>query len=241
MKHKEGQSFVIDTSFDFRSDANGKDPDHASPTLRSYHQVLWSRPLPSGSVFELTTTRDGEYLYHRSDLGEFFLSSDSVIPTYEYYVRLQHIIERLDPGEVESFIALGYTMGGMMIFPSNKIGGGWTINQARGCMSRTIGDRMDLTLECIRRHYLGQASPMSEVLARYRTFFELFRDFGGYVEFFILQDLARGEDSPVKTFLPFDNFESPAIPTSVAMYHAYREQTMDFIHARNRSIGALGL
>ena len=45
----------------------------------------------------------------------------------------------------------------------------------------------------------------------------------------------------MKTFLPFDNFESPAIPTSVAMYHAYREQTMDFIHARNRRIGALGL
>lgn len=47
-------------------------------------------------------------------------------------------------------------------------------------------DRFDLTLECIRRHYLGQRSPLGETLARYRDFFALFEDFSGYVEFFMV-------------------------------------------------------
>ena len=37
---------MIDTTFDLRTDAAGKDPDTYSPTLRRYHQLLWSKPLP---------------------------------------------------------------------------------------------------------------------------------------------------------------------------------------------------
>ena len=50
----------IDITFDFRSDTpRGKDPDSRSPPLRSYHKLLWSKPLPSGVVFELhDTTRN---------------------------------------------------------------------------------------------------------------------------------------------------------------------------------------
>ena len=41
-------------TFDFRSDTPpGRDPDALSPTLRRYHQLLWSKPLPSGAPFEL--------------------------------------------------------------------------------------------------------------------------------------------------------------------------------------------
>jgi hypothetical protein len=38
-----------------------------------------------------------------------------------------------------------------------------------------------LTLECIRRHYLDEPSPLSDTLARYADFFGLFGDFAGYV------------------------------------------------------------
>lgn len=31
---------LIDTSFDFRVDSSGRDPDKYSPTLRRYHQLL---------------------------------------------------------------------------------------------------------------------------------------------------------------------------------------------------------
>jgi hypothetical protein len=46
----------------------------------------------------------------------------------------------------------GYTMGGMMVFPGNRVDGKLTLNAARG-LKRKISDRMDLTLECIRRYY----------------------------------------------------------------------------------------
>ena len=70
----------IDTSLDFRTDASGRDPDAFSATLRRYHQLLWSRHLPGGAMFDLDTTTSGAYLHHRSDLGEFFLASDTSSP-----------------------------------------------------------------------------------------------------------------------------------------------------------------
>ena len=51
---------IIDTTFDFRTDTPpGRDPDSHSPTLRRYHQLLWSKPLPSGVLFELDATVPG--------------------------------------------------------------------------------------------------------------------------------------------------------------------------------------
>ena len=58
---------VIDTTFDFRSDTPpGQDPDACSPTLRRYHQLLWSKPLPNGTPFELDVTTPYAYLHHLS-------------------------------------------------------------------------------------------------------------------------------------------------------------------------------
>ena len=53
----------------------------------------------------------------------------------------------------------------MMIFPGNRIGRKMTINGARGFHPR-IKDRFDLTVECIRRHYRKENSPLSDTLAR---------------------------------------------------------------------------
>ena len=48
---------LIDITFDFYSDTpQGKDPDSYSPTLRKYHQILWSKNLPSGVNFDLNLT-----------------------------------------------------------------------------------------------------------------------------------------------------------------------------------------
>jgi hypothetical protein len=141
----------IDTTFDFRSDAGGKDPDKYSPTLRRYHQLLWSGPLPNGLSFDLSITTPGAYLYHRSQLGEFFLASDSVIHSYRQWKSTQVVIESIPSYELDEFQASSYTIGGMMVFPGNRVDGKLTINGARGFI-RSIADRMDLTLECIRRH-----------------------------------------------------------------------------------------
>src|SRR5262249_47546493 len=88
----------IDIAFDFRSDTPGypkSDPDARSPTLRRYHKLLWNKPLPNGVVFELVDTTPGVYLHHRSQLGEFRLASDAVIPTFRKEVRLSHIFQQI--------------------------------------------------------------------------------------------------------------------------------------------------
>jgi hypothetical protein len=169
---------LIDTSFDFRTDTPpGKDPDERSPTLRRYHRLLWSKPLPNGKLFDLSEGSRG-MLHHRSDLGEFVLSSDAMIPDFKRWKSLKHITRLLNEEEQEAFIAITYTIGGMIVFPGKRINRGMTINGARGCNNK-ISDRFDLTLECIRRHYLGQLSPLGNTLASYRDFFALFENFKG--------------------------------------------------------------
>ena len=223
---------LIDTSFDFRTDAPGKDPDAYSPTLRLYHKLLWGKVLPSGRLFDLNDTVRGTYLYHSSELGKFFLSSDSVVPTFTRWDSMRHITELFTEEENEAFRTIGYTIGGMMVFPGNRINGKRTINGERGCNGK-IADRFDLTLECIRRHYLGQRSPLDQTLARYRDFFGLFEDFRGYVEFFMLQDLVTHDCSAVRFFMSFDNFKPPSKPTDGDTYKEYRRLSIEFIKARN--------
>lgn len=233
---------AIDTSFDFRCDTPpGADPDRWSPSLRKYHHRLWSKPLPSGRLFELVDTTVGGYLHHQSELGEFFLSSDTVIPTYRTWTgnrQLVGILAQIDPAVLDDFQRTGYTIGAMLVFPGNQIDRQWTVNQARGMLTATIGDRLDLTLECIRRHYLRGSSPLDDVLARYRDFFGLFGDFRGYVDHFLLNDLTTDDCSSVEFFLPFDDFRSPALPQDTAQYEAYRRQSVAFVSARNRRIAA---
>jgi hypothetical protein len=230
---------VINTNFDFRSDTPpGKDPDTWSPTLRRHHQLLWSKPLPSGEQFELDVTpRPPYYLHHLSELGEFWLSSDAVIPSFSRARETKHILDQVPVAETAEFNRIGYTVGGMMVFPANQIDRKWTINQARGCHGR-LRDRFDLTLECIRRHYLGEPSPLSDTLARYADFFRLFGDFAGYVDFFFLQDLVDEVAFTVKFSMPFEDFTTSPLPKTLDEYLAYREHAMKSIESRNQRIAA---
>lgn len=234
---------TIDTDFDFRTDADGKDPDSHSPTLRRYHKLLWGKALPSGVVFALDDKTRGAYLHHKSDAGEFFLASDGVMQTFIRWVAMEPIIAQFSRAETDAFMTIGYTIGGMMIFPGDRVDGMQTINGARG-FNRRIADRMDLTLECIRRHYAGEppdASPLGTTLARYRSFFELFVDFRGYVEFFLLQDLARDDCTAVEFLMPFEDFTSRAVPRDVATYAEFMRLSIEFIRARNCRIAGLNL
>jgi hypothetical protein len=226
----------IDITFDFRSDTPpGKDPDVFSPTLRTYHKLLWSKPLPSGVVFELDDTTPNTYLHHQSEVGEFCLSSDAVIPAFLREKRLSEITNQIPEEEREAFISIGYTIGGMMLFPGNRVGRQMTINGARGFHPR-IKDRFDLTVECIRRHYLNDDSPLSAPLARYAEYFRLFGDFRGYVEFFLLQDLVAEDCAVVRFFAPFEDFTTSPLPGTLDAYMAYRQLAVSFIESRNRRI-----
>ena len=226
----------IDTTFDFRTDTPpGKDPDALSPTLRSYHKLLWSKPLPCGIVFDLVDTTSRVYLHHRSEMGEFFLSSDTVTPSFWRERKIAHIIDQIPADELESFHTIAYTIGGMMVFPGNQIDRKITINGHRG-FHPCIKDRFDLTIECIRRHYLDIDSPLGETLKRYSDFFDLFENFRGYIQFFLLQDIVTEDYSAVKFFTPFDGFKPFPVPSCLQAYINYKQRAVDFIEARNHRI-----
>jgi len=204
---------IIDTTFDFRCDTPpGGDPDRLSPTLRKYHRLLWSKVLPGGELFSLTDATPGAYLHHRSQQGEFWLASDSVIPSFRKERALSSVIAQIPDDEWAAFMRITYTIGGMMVFPGNRIGGKMAINGARGFHPR-VKDRFDLTVECIRGHYRGENSPLADTLDRYQDFFKLFESFEGYVDFFLLQDLVVPDCSQIRFFSPFEDFAaSPPIP-----------------------------
>lgn len=224
---------MIDTTFNFYSDANGGDPDNTSPTLRRYHKILWSKPLPNGGFFHLSDNHFGTYLYHFSEVGEFSLGSDAITHSYKHHKR-KHWITSQIPDEVIDLFDAGSTIGAYIIFPNNRIDGLHTINQARGVIG-LIDDRFDLTLECIRRFYLGVDSPLYVTLARYEKFFRLFVDFDGYVKYFLLDDLVD-KDQKIKFYLPFDDFKTKPTFSGVDDYLIYKRGVMAFISSRNRRI-----
>lgn len=226
---------IIDIRYDFRADSNGYDPDKYSNTLKSYHKKLWSKLLPSWDFFELNDDVNNAYLYHKSNLGEYFLSSDCIIHEYSKRSRMAHIIKQIPKEDIDYFTYLGYTVWWFIIFPANKINSLPTINQERGC-NKKICDRFDLTLECIRLYYLDQDSPLKETFCRYDDYFKLFKDFKGYCEYFLLQDLVSDDYSKVKFFLPFKWFENTPLPSSVEEYYEYRKNNLDFINNRNKRI-----
>ena len=229
------QKLPIDVSFNFYSDSGGKDPDSYSPTLKKYHKLLWSKPLPSGKIFTLTDTDSSSYLTYSSAQNEISLSSDSISNSYRDKKALSSITSELSK-EVEEFRNVGSTIGGYILFPGKKIDGKMTINGARG-FNQKIADRFDLTLECIRLHYLGNPNPLQEVLDQNSSFFKHFESFAGYVDFFLLQDLVDANYESTNLFIPIKQiFESSPLPASKEEYLQYMNNSTSFTAKRNERI-----
>lgn len=225
---------LIDTSFDFQEEVGGKDSDRYSPTLQEYHRILWSKPLPSGKKFKLDKISQNR-LYHKSDLGEFYLSSDRTVTSFWKRKSFQHITMKLPHSDLVRYDQILDSIGGILIWPSNRIGTRQTINGARG-FNRMISDRLDLTIECIRLYYLGQSSPLTETFELYSDFFDLFDNFEGFVTFFLLQDAVSDDFSEVKIAKPFDNFKSSPVPRDVEEFMQYKDKTIEFVKLRNKRI-----
>ena len=223
----------IDINFNFYSDTpKGKDPDSYSSTLRSYHRILWSRELPNGSLFKLDETIPMR-LHHKSELGEFVLSSDSIAHTYSNIKSTTDIVKKIDAEELEKFVSLCSTIGGYIIFPSERINNQMTINGARG-VNKKIRDRFDLTLECIRKYYKNEDSPLNKTFERYKQFFNLFESFKGYVDFFLLQDLVTSDYLSIKYFVPFESFEDYPLPNDIEEYKQYKYNLSNFVSSRSQ-------
>ena len=229
------QTLSIDTTFNFYTDSGGKDPDSHSPTLKKYHKLLWSKALPNGEIFTLTDTDSSSYLTYKSGREEIALSSDSISNSYRNKKSLSNILKDLT-GEVEKFRNIGSTIGGYTLFPAKKIDCKMTINGAR-VFNQKIADRFDLTLGCIRLYYLGKPNPLQEVLDQNSSFFKLFENFAGYVDFFLLQDLVDANYESINLFIPIKQiFESSPLPASKEEYLQYMNNSTSFTAKRNERI-----
>jgi hypothetical protein len=237
------------------------DPDAYSEHLRGCHQVLWSKELPGGSQLSLLT--EGRGLRDREH--DHYLSSDSAMPAWERWGDLQGFVgetQRLllerGRGSIHDVGWRLYDMGGMILFPGYQVERLWTINQAKGCLRARIADRLDLTLECIRLYYelihddttesadlpdaYDRINPLGSVLHRYRTFFDLFGSFDGYVDFWLLNDLVtRDATGPRVDFLlpratsdAYDFAYEGALPVNRDQYFGYLVAADDFVDKRNR-------
>jgi len=224
----------IDIDFDFRKDSECGDPDTDSPKLYETHRFLWDKMLPCNKKLDLKIISvGGKYgrLLLKNNLCDN-LSSDRMCPHFDgkYNGQFDGWLSETEREELKYKVR---TIGGHIIFPAHKRNG-FTINQARG-VSRIICDRFDLTLECVRRFYKEEQSPLYDTLVRYKDFFDLFVDFGGYVDFFILQDFID-KNGQIKFSLPFDNFNRPPLPQTVDEYRQYKTHTIDLMNSRNKRI-----
>lgn len=227
---------LIDPTFDFRSDSPpGKDVDSHSKTLKRYHQVLWSKPLPNGGDLRLEPVR-GDYLGDTGIPAARALGSDSIAHTYAAWFRTRSVIEQIPPDETVEFLNLAYTIGGFILFPRYPLP--WAKNNFNQVRARSpIDDRFDLALECIARSYDGDLeTPLGPAIDGYRDFFALFRDFAGYVDFWLLQDLVGSDGRSVRYFLPFDGFAAGGYPRTVPDYIRYREEVVRFVSERGARI-----
>jgi len=228
---------IIDTKFNFYTDTKGVDPDNpvnGSPTLKKYHKTLWSKALPNGELFRLSDNPKAKYLYHKSSLGEFYLGSDAITHSYKNQKRKKDLISSVKK-ESEELFDFGSCIASYIIFPDRQINRKPTINQARG-VNHFIDDRFDLTLECIRRFYKGESSPLFNTLLKYKNFFDLFESFENYVEYFLLQDLIDNKSKSIKFYLPFDDFKSPPEFHSVEDYLIYKSRVLEFNQKRKLRI-----
>ncbi len=240
---------IIDTTFDFTTDtpgywdgywerkggigAGGNDPDASSRTLQNYHRLLCSRKLPCGERMELCSGYGSNYLTWRG----FRFGSDSIAVSFRYERNRELLtdVKRTVSDYrafIENYVRASYTMGGMIIFPKHQN----SINQLRGTNS-LIRDRWDLTLECIRRHYAKEDSPLSDVMNRDDDSFELFVDFKGYVDYFFLQDCVTEDYSKVKIWLGKGDFtEEYPMPKTVKEYLEWIRIQLEFVKQRNSRI-----
>ncbi|MDR7080944.1 hypothetical protein J2X01_000213 [Arthrobacter ginsengisoli] len=233
---------VFDTSYDYKTDTPARtrpDADRDSQRLRSDHELLWTKNLCSGVVFapKVSSARSNEYLiFTDTSEARHCYGSDAVTGSYTTWLKpnaLVNAVAGLNEDQKSRYLNPPYTIGSAMIWPVRRKDQP-TLNQARG-LRLSVGDRMDLTLECIRRHYAGEPeSPLADVINAYADFFALFDGFAEFVDFFHFQDLVTPGYGEVRFYLPFDNFERSGTPATTDDYVTYREATLEFIAGRGR-------
>jgi hypothetical protein len=239
---------TFDLSFDYETDMPARskaDADCDSPRLRLDHELLWTKRLRSGVTFAPAAPRvrrHGYLIWTDQSGAQHWYGSDAITHSFTNWGSPKALAQakaELTEEQRERYLSPSYTIASSTIWPvrSNDRP---TINEARGFgpTGRVLRDRIDLTLECIRRHYEGADNPLASVLSAYGDFFAMFDGFAEFTTFFHFQDLITQDSSAVHSLmrpgqvLTQPDFEREATPSTVEEYVTYREATLDFITRR---------
>lgn len=226
---------IVDVMYDLRNDTKSNDPDAESKILKKYHQILWSKLLPNGIKITLSEPKGYGYLFFNYNDENIRLSSDIIITTYTQWKRCKYCIEKINSNIKMEFDKKAHTIGSFILYPQSKINGLPTINMERGT-NPSILDRFDLTLECIRLHYLHDKNPLADVLNRYKFFFDLFGTFKNYCQYFFLDDLVDKDYININYFINSKTTFHKPLPSNEAEYIEFANNAMNFINKRNNRI-----
>lgn len=237
----------VNRRFDIDYLDKGLDPDKYNPELKKYHKILWSKKLPCGRIMNLNVDKSKNRLY----FDEFTFNPDSIVHSFKHTKRKyngqyeEDIIDSYEKSDPEikklldDYSLIDYVIGASIIFPLNGDDNktGWTINRARG-MSYMIHDRIDYTLECIKRFYLNKediTNPLYKSLIRYsHYFFDLFINFENFVNFYFLNDLVD-ESGNIISFTETIDFNHP-FPIGKGEYKKYIKSVIQFVNNRSERI-----
>ena len=202
----------------------GQDPDKLSVSLKEYHMCLFSNRKMQSCSFTIKAGQKNEIIFNNKE-HEIIFTPDSITNIFESssrwfnkmrekdivasFVDEDHEVATL----VNEFHRIDYSIGSSIIFPIRF--DGMTIKTSLNCgrgMSQRIHDRIDYTLECIKRYYGGSNddNPLLYCLELNNTFVQLFRDFYDFVRFFMLDDLIDCNNN-VKGFCGFIDFNNPFV------------------------------
>lgn len=202
------------------------DPDSNSKVLRDYHRALWSRDLPNGMHMNLSE----DLTWNGMRFG-----SDSIIVSFRYKDQpLAEEIKKALPDYKKFFyeyIQKSNTIAGYTIFPKHS----GSMNQNRGT-NHLIRDRWDLTLECIRRFYCNEQSPLSDTIEKDKEFYDLFVDFKGYIDYFFFNDCVSDDYRHVNIWIGDADFKESGLPKTTEEYFKYIEAEMSFLEKRRNRI-----
>ena len=232
----------IDTKTIFKV-ASEKDPDKYSKGLGEAHCTLWSsknklKNLQWTPYNKLITVIDGvEFIFTPDSITNSFKDSDRLVKgcgkkEKEVIKNYSQNVQRL----IKEYVDTDYTIGSSIIFPISINGESikYTMNIARG-MSAKVHDRIDYTLECIKRYYeKTDDNPLIKAIEKSGAFFKLFNSFKEYVDFFFMNDLID-ESGNVIGFTGLIDFNNP-FPKTSEEYMTYLKNTMSFVEKRNRRI-----
>lgn len=212
------------------------DPDSESKILQQAHEKAWSKTLP-GSQERMLLKRKKESNGYVLEWNGHRYGSDIIVTSFIVYVGCddwQEKNQNMFKHEIENVKEFYRNIGSFTIFPKHKD----SINCVRGRYNSKIYDRIDLTLDCIRKCYNHQDNPLYTVFVKDKEFFDLFKNFAGYVDFFCFQDLVS--DGHVRDlmrggFVDEESFASP-LPKNVDEYEQWMKNQLQFVQARTEKI-----